>query len=530
MAGRRKAFRRCLPGLALCAALPLSVLVLPALARAQTQEQGTQPLSVIDWLGAQPPVQQSPDARPAAPIDEPATAKTATVPDVTVQPLGESGPRMIGLVPADVTGLPTDLWAGSDPERLTALIQGLPDLRLPAAQALLYTVLLAEAAPPGGKASDGDALALARVARLMAQGALDPAQSLIEQVGVTTSPAHFDLWMRISLLTGTEDRACDVLRASPHLTSDYGTRIFCDVRARRWDDAALTLNTAKALNLLPADKLLLLEHFLDPETVQDSGPLIPPLPMDPLSFRLFETIGEPLPSSSLPRAYAVADLRDLAGWKAQIEAAERLTRNGALPDNRLLGLYTERQAAASGGVWDRVVNLQRFDTALASGSAEAVAKTLPAAWQSMVDVELESSFASLFADRLAAIEVAPPASEIARKVQLLSPAYEAAAVRAGDSALSTRIALGEVPPNRPDDIIAAAIFDAFNDAPPRADLLAMVQQDRLGEAILQTLKLLHDGTRGNAKALTGALATLRALGLEDTARRSALQILLLDRS
>ena len=44
---------------------------------------------------------------------------------------------------------------------------------------------------------------------------------------------------------------------------------------------------------------------------------------DPLTFRLFETIGERLPTAALPRAFAHADLRDVAGWKAQIEAAER---------------------------------------------------------------------------------------------------------------------------------------------------------------------------------------------------------------
>ena len=57
--------------------------------------------------------------------------------------------------------------------------------------------------------------------------------------------------------------------------------------------------------------------------------------MTPLLFRLHEAIGEPLPTGNLPRSYAVADLRDLAGWKPQLEAAERLAVTGALPANRL---------------------------------------------------------------------------------------------------------------------------------------------------------------------------------------------------
>ena len=57
----------------------------------------------------------------------------------------------------------------------------------------------------------------------------------------------------------------------------------------------------------------------------------------------------------------------------------------------------------------------------------------------------------------------------------------------------------------------------------------MAQKGQLGEALLMTLDALHDGARGDSLGLRDALGTLRALGLEDTARRASLQILLLDR-
>ena len=51
----------------------------------------------------------------------------------------------------------------------------------------------------------------------------------------------------------------------------------------------------------------------------------------------------------------------------------------------------------------------------------------------------------------------------------------------------------------------------------------------MGEAILRVLVLLEDGAAGDPVSLTQALATLQAFGLEDTARRAALQIVLLER-
>lgn len=497
---------------------------------AQTTGAGDAPLSVIDWLGKQPRI--VPKA-PRVVVKEPPVAKTGTVPQVTVTALGESSLRAIGLVPPSVTGLPLDLWSGSSADDAIRALNRLPDLTLPAARALLYTVLLAEAYGPQDDQDARAALTLARVQKLMDLGALDPAMSLIEQAGVTTSPAHFALWMQVSLLTGTEDRACRTLGRVPQLTDDYAVRIFCAARDGQWDTAALTFGSAQALQLMPEDRLALLDRFLHTDLFEGEPSLPAPRRMDPLSFRIFEAIGEPKSTRNLPRAYAVADLRDVAGWKAQLEAAERLTRAGALPDNKLLGIYTDREPAASGGIWDRVEALQRFETALRTGSSEAVAKTLPPVWAAMQEAELETAFATLFADALTAVDLTGRAARIAFEVGLLSPAYEATAARApqdADSAVLAAIARGEPPVPPRDAPLIDAIADAFSDAAPLDDYIEDAGKKQLGVTILRVIALLNQGAGGDTIALRDALATLRALGLEDTARRASLQVLLLTRS
>ena len=127
----------------------------PGALRAEGPSAGA-PLSVIDWLGTRP---LKPAAEPAAlPLarDEPPVTRSATVPDVSVAPIGTDAPRAIGLVPGGITGLPADLWSGSEMEDVVALISGLPTLNLPAAQSLLFTVLLAEAHAPKGAEGSGE--------------------------------------------------------------------------------------------------------------------------------------------------------------------------------------------------------------------------------------------------------------------------------------------------------------------------------------------------------------------------------------
>jgi hypothetical protein len=516
----------------------LCLLGWPALVHTQTaaqtgaQAQNAAPLSVIDWLGQQPKIEMPKPRQPVKPAEAP-VAKTALAPAVTVTTLGEGSPRAIGLVPANVTGLPLDLWSGSSVAQITTLFDRLPELHLPAARALFYTLLLAEATAPEGRAAEGDALALARVSALIDAGALDPALSLIEQAGVTTSPDHFALWMQVSLLLGTEDRACTLLEQKPFLTSDYSVRILCAARAGNWDTASLTFGSAQALQLLPAERLALLDRFLNPDLFEGE-PLLPtPRVMDAIGFRMFEAIGERPQTRMLPPAFAVADLRDIAGWKAQLEAAERLTRIGALPDNRFLGIYTYREPAASGGIWDRVEALQRFDTALRTNSVDAVAKTLRPAWQAMQEAELEVSFATLYADALRPLSLEGNPAALRDRIMLLSPIYES--VGAGtpptpETAFLAAIAAGEAPSTRPDIRQADAIASAFSTPSPRQALIDQAQNGNLGVAILQAIALLEEGANGDTAALRDALSTLRALGLEDIARRAALQVSLLERN
>lgn len=487
-----------------------------------------QPLSVIDWLN-----QQQGGSRAGHVLLEPPVAETGMGPEITVTPLQDLADP-IGLVPGSVTGLPPDLWENSAPETLARLIADVPVIDTPAMQALLYTLLLTEARAPAGPGAE-DLLLQARIDRLMALGATDPAQTLARVAGPERGKALFARWFDATLLTGDEDQGCTVLAGAPHLAPSQAARIFCLVRRGDWATAALTLEAAHALKLLPPETLALLDRFLSPEMFEGLPPLPRPARPDPLSFRLFEAIGERLPTAALPRAFATADLRDVAGWKAQLEAAERLARSGALAPNMLLGLYTERRPAASGGIWDRVAALQRFETALGTGSAEAVAKTLPPVWRAMRAAGLEVPFATLFGDALALVPAADPATaDLVFRIRLLSPGYEAAARDAPDAAPETTFlaALARGIPGLlpPPDERARAIADGFaSDAQLPPGLRAALDAGQLGEVILEAMILFDRGARGNLTDLTRALATLRAVGLEDSARRAALQLMLLER-
>lgn len=516
-----------------------------ALAESSPSRKRSEPLSAIDWL-SQPvtapaasvvPPQGAAPEDPAKPAfaEPPVTISGGLPAPVAVSVLGGPSPDAVGLLTPAQTGFPHALWGlGLTDEAAAALTRADP-VGLPAMQSLLITLLLAEALPPADSGQDGRLL-MARLDKLLAMGALEQAQALLDAALPARTPELFRRSFDVALLTGHEDRACAALAEAPELAPTLPTRVFCVAREGDWAAAALTLRTAQALGHISETEDILLSWFLDAELYEGTPPPPPPKPVTPLIWRIYEAIGEPLPTSTLPLAFAHADLSERAGWKAQVEAAERLARAGAISPNLLLGLFTQREPAASGGIWDRVDAFQRFEAALQAGDVKAVEQRLPLAYARMADAELEVPFAMLFADALAKLPLTGDAARIAYDLGLLSGDY-ARLSKSPHAPQDVRgnflegLAQGSVKGLPAPDSMARAIAPVFDGStvPLSPDAELLLNQKRIGEALLLAMERIEVGLHGELGKLTEGLALLRTLGLTDTAQRTALQLLLLER-
>ena len=486
-----------------------------------------EPLSAIDWLS------QSVTAPAPVAVDpsKPTVTEGVKQENVSVSVIGAPSPDAVGLLSPKVTGLPAALWGPGRSDQIATLISAERLDSLPALRGLLLTLLLAEADPP----ADGGAsatLLTARIDKLLDLGALDQARALLDAAG-SRDAGLFRRSFDVALLTGEEDRGCRIMVESPGLAPTFPARIFCLARSGDWNAAALTLRTGQALGHITDEEDALLSRFLDPDLYEGEPPLPAPERITPLSWRMFEAIGEPLSTATLPIAFAHAELRPQAGWKAQIEAAERLARAGAISSNLLLGLYTERKPAASGGVWDRVAAFQTFESAMQSGDRAAIAQALPDVWGHMTEAELEVPFADLYGRRLSTLPLDGEARAIARTLALLSPDFETIAASAtpidARDAFLIGLAKGKVDGLTPPDSLSRAIAPAFTGHEPGKELADLLAEGRTGEAILTAMDKVERGVQGDLDGVTDGLAVLRKVGLEKAARRTALELLLLER-
>lgn len=503
------------------------VASLPAAARAEA------PLSAIDWLS------ESVAAPATAPLPQAATGGNviSTVPrakPIDVTPL--DGPTLdgIGILSAARIGLPRDLWGPTPSADIARMIRAERTETLPEIQSLLYALLLAELAPPTDAAGSSDeSLFLARVDRLLDLGALDQALALLDRVE-NPSPEVFRRTFDTALLLGQEDRACTTMTENPQIAPSFPARIFCLARSGDWNAAALSLNTGTALGFLTGEESDLISRFLDPDLYEGEPDLPMPERPTPLVIRMMGAIGQPVPTGTLPVAFAHADLGPTVGLKTRIEAAERLARTGAIPANRLLGLYTEQKPAASGGVWDRAAAIGRLDAAVEAGDAEAAAAALPEAWARMQEVELEVALAEIYGERLQSLGLAGEAGSLAFRIGLLSPAYEKAAQarkpQGGVEPFLIGLSRGKVDDLAPPDQLGGAIKTAFAAGTELGpDFRQLLDEGRLGEAVLKAIDHVTEGARGDIRDVAAGLRLFREVGLETVARRAALELLLLER-
>lgn len=496
------------------------------------QDGGVAPLSAIDWLSQSIATPVSAGAGGVAIDEPPVVAEGGALPEpVATTALDGPSPDAVGLIPMAVSGLPRDLWGQGLTREISERLMVDRAGDIPALRQLFLTMLLAELEAPVDAGGRGDLLRL-RIDKLLALGALEQAAALIAAAGAD-APDMMRRTFDVALLTGAEDRACEVIGAAPHLAPSVQARIFCLARSGDWDTAALTLHTSEALGQITPDQATLLARFLDPDLFEGEPPPPAPVPVTPLDWKMFEAIGEPLPTEGLPIAFSYAEIGPKAGWKAQIEAAERLTRAGTIPPNVILGLYTEREAAASGGVWDRVDAFQRFEAALTSGDTMRIEQSLPVVWAQMQAAELEVPFAVLFGKALMDHSLTGEAAAIAFRVELLSPQAEAAA-RAHASSdpedlFLDGLATGEMGTAIPPDSLGRAIAAAFRMPTPSADAQALLDGNRKGEAILVAIDNIGRGVQGDLRGVTEGLSLLLMVDLESVARRTALELMILER-
>ena len=98
-----------------------------------------------------------------------------------------------------------------------------------------------------------------------------------------------------------------------------------------------------------------------------------------------------------------------------------------------------------------------------------------------------------------------------------------------EDAFLKAIALGKAAEALPPDSLARAISAAFRAPAISADTQALLDGNRTGEAIIAAIDHIGRGVQGDLRGVTEGLSILQLTGMESVARRTALELMILER-
>ena len=475
------------------------------------------PLSAIDWLSKE----NSKFQRSILDIKNLDVEKTN---DIQVSTLNSNEYQSIGLLPIYVTGIPTTIWRNSNFDDLQYSIKTMPTFSYSPIQELVYSLLLAEARPPLNEPSRYDFLEV-RLKKLLNYGAVDPAIALIERASPVPE-RMISLLFDISLLSSNNFPICDPVFQNTEIKNLQAELIYCYARKGDWLTAHLILKTEEVLGDLTAHEISLLDRYLEVDFNVDLNALLPPPEsITPLEYRLYEAIGEPIPAEYLPVQYSQSDLSGENGWRAQVIAAERLSLTGAIPENQILGVYTNHSLGVSGGIWDRVKVVNDLDAAL--HGKENFEEYFLDAWKVFKQTNHLTVFAKLFGLRVFEKNLSPKSKKIAANLLLLTNNFKLTEGYWDSSDIRFGLTTGDFSQVKVSDETEKIILQIFTEPSVPFLVEQKLNQGKLGEVILNALLQFEMGIEGNLKDFSESLSTLNLIGLETTARRAALTHLVL---
>ena len=477
------------------------------------------PLSAIDWLSKE-------NSKFQKSILELKNESADNTNDIQVSTLNSNQYQSIGLLPIYVTGIPTTIWRNSSFDDLEYLFRTMPTFRYAPIQELMYSLLLAEARPPLNEPARY-AFLEARLKKLLNYGAVDPAVALIERASPVPErmiPLLFD----ISLLSSNNFPACDPIFQNTKNKDLQAELIYCYARKGDWLTAHLILKTEEVLGDLTSQEVSLLDRFLEVDFDVDLNALLPPPDLiTPLEYRLYEAIGEAIPAEYLPVQYSQSDLAGENGWRAQVIAAERLSSTGAIPENQILGIYTNHSPGVSGGMWERVKVVNDLDTALDTG--ENFEEFFQEAWKVFKQTNQLTLFAKLFGLRVFDKNLTPKSEEIAAELLLLTNNFKITQSYWAPRDLRFGLITGDFSQVKVSNETEKVILEVFTEPSMPFLVEQKLNQGKLGEVILNALLQFEMGIEGNLKDFSESLSTLYLIGLDTITRRAALTHLVLEK-
>lgn len=244
-----------------------------------------------------------------------------------------------GLANASALGLSNEMWQGTSGEDAIAMLEGAVPSRYNSVNQLLRRALVASATPP----DNADGLLAARAEALIRFGAAEQAASLSSAGGLATDDRLAEVAASAALIVGREEALCTQVAGEERA----GQRFWDTVRAyclANSDDplASVAIGAMTELGRIDPENVLMLEAIVD-EALSDFVVIPAASTLDAPRIAMLRRLGRAsavVERAPLPMIAGLFALES-TGARGALIAAEKLEAAGAIPTDVLRDLYAD---------------------------------------------------------------------------------------------------------------------------------------------------------------------------------------------
>lgn len=505
-------------------------------------------------------------------VDEPITVEpgqalnesiSSDQPEIAGTAIETVSAEAAGLVGAQATGLPTNMWAGTSGPAALAAVDSAQPSELWRVNALLRRVLVSGAVPP----EKADGLLARRAAALLRFGAAEEAASLAGVAGTAADPGLRRVGAEADLIIGRGDAICKSTAVLPeNLPAQDPDGFWTTLRgyclAKSGDPlAAVAIGAMREIGGVDPIDAELLEAIVD-KGLRDYVTTPPADQLTPLRIAMLRALGRPVgelvDGAPLPMLAGLFALESTPA-RGAVLAAERLEAAGSISTETLVELYVlHADEIGDGPVGARaraVRDALKVNDAKAVGSVllksaedggvEAfttraralapVAAKLPASAANGLGAEAYAIRDSLLLDgRIRAAgrwsDAQGPRSPLDTAdtnalFAIADAAWPGIWQREWGDALRARAVEGDENARR-----ALGALAGFEIGPgpelPSEGPLAAAREGRVAEAVFGIAAAMSAESPPSARSLDTMIRTLRAAGLDADARAIAIEVML----
>ena len=420
--------------------------------------------------------------------------------------------------------LPYYYWSWSNVEDLTKKIGNLDINPKPQIRELVLSILTSEM-PNDIKIAKEANLYITRLNKLLEIGNYEEAQRFIKNNDPDLRISYHQQF-KLNILKGNDTLACAQFKIESSENTSLTQKIYCLDYEGKKSEAKIIYETAKTLNRISDHESLILEILLYSKEIDETNLTKNINNLSILDYVILQKNGIKIENKLIPIPLLYYNLSQISTLEKRLFTLEKLAGLGIVTNKKLFVIYLEEDNVYNAALLKRKKCINELEAALLIKKTVHIREKLTKCLLIFEKIGLSSQFSKYYREAIKNEVNDGWETPTSIKMRLLSKDYSSLGNELSENSnFSSAQSIAKNNFDKLNDLNANEqnIIDAFRNPKFNVQIAAMIDQGKIGEVIISSIKLLESG---NSTDFYNGLVALIQAGLIETAKDIAIRTIL----